>query len=372
MLDVSRQLIAVNTVDPPGNEALAAECIGAVLRQEGISFELQEIAPGRTNLIARLRGSGGKGALVYSAHFDTISVNRPDWTVDPFGGEVRDGRLYGRGATDMKAAMAAMLHAAVALKRSGQTLRGDLILAFSAAENSSCLGAKAMADSDLLDGATALLISEPTSLDVFIAEKGALWLRATARGEYGHNAFSEQRTGDRGSAILRMGEFLTRVRDLSIEAPRHEMLGPPTVNVGVIRGGVSTVLIADSCSADIDIRMVPGLSAEAVAAAFRRIAGPHVTIEILDYKPPVTTPADNEFVRLCATVCCEIRGAAPRLTGVPYYTDGAILAPRLGVPMVILGPGEVGKSGSVDEYVELAKLSQSLAMFVRIAEQYLA
>lgn len=372
MLELTQRLIAINTVDPPGNERQAAECVASVLRAEGIASELHDIAPGRSNLVARVPGTKERGSLVFSAHFDTISVNRADWSVDPFGGQVRDGRLYGRGATDMKAALAAMVYSAVALRRSGRPLRGDLVLAFTAAENSSCLGARQLVDQDLLAGAEALLISEPTSLDVFVAEKGALWLRVGARGEYGHNAFSEQRTGDRGNAIYRLSEYLLRVRDLVLEAPAHPYLGPPTVSVGLIRGGESTVLIPAHCSADIDIRMVPGLSVESVVAAFRAVAGEYVDVEVLDFKPPVTTPADHPFVKLCARACEDVLGAAPKLTGVPYYTDGAVIAPRMNLPMVIIGPGEVGKSGSIDEYVEIDKLNRSLDIFTRVAERYLS
>lgn len=372
LLDLSRRLIQLVTFDPPGNELPAAQLVAAVLNDYGIASELQSIGPNRSNVVARIKGVGKRPALIFSAHLDTIGVEEDQWSVAPFGAVVRDGRLYGRGATDMKAALAAMTVAAIALHQEEEALQGDLILAFSAAENSSCLGAKHLLESGVLAGAGALLISEPTSLDVFTAEKGALWLKATAKGEYGHNAFSEDRTGDRGSAILRMAEFLCRVRDLSIDAPTHSLLGPPTVNVGLIEGGISFPLIAPSCSAFIDIRTVPGLAVDAVLDQFREIAGEHVSIDFLDVKPPVDTPTDHPFVQQCVAAVRAERGAQPLVTGVPYYTDGAVLAPALGIPMVIIGPGEVGKSGSVDEYVEIAKLEASARIFLDIARGYLA
>lgn len=371
LLDLSRRLIQLVTFDPPGNELPAAQLVASVLSDYGIDSELQSIGDNRSNVVARIKGSGSRPALIFSAHLDTISVNEADWSVPPFGALVKDGRLYGRGATDMKAALAAMVVAGIAVKQCDKQLHGDLILAFSAAENSSCLGAKHMLDSGILDGSGALLVSEPTSLDVFIAEKGALWLQATAKGEYGHNAFSENRTGDRGSAILRMAEFLCRVRDLKIESPVHPLLGSPTVNVGLIQGGISWPLIAPECTASIDIRTVPGLTAEDVIAQFRAIAGPHVSIDLVDVKPPVDTPAEHPFVDLCVTSVVAERGAQPMVTGVSYYSDAAVLAPALNVPMVIIGPGEVGKSGSVDEYVELDKLEASARIFADIALRYL-
>ena len=164
-LALSQALIRLNTVDPPGNELAAAQVVARVLDAEGIPYELIEIGPGRANLLARVKGVGRRKSLVYSAHFDTIPADPAEWSRSPFGGEVADGRLHGRGATDMKAGMAAMVMAAVALKRSGAKLAGDLELALTAAENSNCLGAEKFVESGKLSDAGALLISEPSSLD---------------------------------------------------------------------------------------------------------------------------------------------------------------------------------------------------------------
>jgi succinyl-diaminopimelate desuccinylase len=369
LLSLSRQLISFQTFDPPGNELPAAELISSVLADHGIESELQSIGENRASVIARIKGKGTKPGLIFSAHIDTIPVNASEWSVDPFGGIVKDGRLYGRGATDMKAALASMLVAAIAVK--DEKLEGDLILAFSAAENSNCLGARTMVESGILEGAGALLVSEPTSLDVFIAEKGALWLQATAIGEYGHIAFSADRTGDIGSANLRMADFLCRVRDLKLDAVPHPLLGMPAVNVGMVHGGISFPLIAPECKAFIDIRTIPGMVPENVLAQFRAIAGPHVKIEILDNKPPVATPEDHPFVTLCVDSVRQQRAEEPAVTGVSYISDAAFISPGLDVPMVIIGPGELGKSGSIDEYCEIDKLEASARIFADIALKYL-
>ncbi|MEZ5924209.1 MAG: M20 family metallopeptidase [Hyphomicrobiaceae bacterium] len=369
---LAQELIRVDTVDPPGNERAAAEFVAKVLADAGIRAELIDIGPGRANLLARVKGSGERKSLVYSAHFDTIPADPAEWSRSPFGGEVAEGKLHGRGATDMKAGMAAMVMAAVALKRANAPLKGDLVLALTAAENSNCLGAEAFVRGGRLRDAGALLISEPSSLDVFVAEKGALWLRATATGDYGHNAFSESRTGDRGNAILRMAEFLSRVRDLEIEAPPHRHLGPPTINVGLIDGGVSRPIIAHRCTADIDVRTVPGLKPAAVLAQFRGIAGRHVTVEQTGFKPPVDTPDDDPFVKLCLDVTGEVRGRSVRPAGVGYYSDGTVLAPALGIPLVIIGPGETGMSGAVDEHCDLGKLALASRIYEKIAHRALS
>jgi succinyl-diaminopimelate desuccinylase len=371
-LRLARELISIDTIDPPGNEAKAAAVVGRWLGAEGIDAALHEIAPGRTNLIARLKGTGGRPALSMSAHFDTIGVDRTAWTRDPFGAEIVGDRVYGRGATDMKGGIASMTMAMIAIKRAGTQLRGDLVLHLTAAENSSLLGAREMVAAGQFDGVGALLNSEPSSMRLFVAEKGTAWLRATAHGDTGHSAFRDGETGDRGNAIVRLARFLDRIHDLDLKAPKHRHLKPPTINPGVISGGLSTPLTPPRAVCDIDVRLVPGLTPEAVIAAFREQAGPNIEIELLDTKPPVDTPDDDPFVQLCLDVLKQETGYAGGPEGVPYYSDCAVIAPVLNLPMVIIGPGEVGDSGRPDEYCSIANLEAAARVYRSIAEKYLA
>ncbi|MBJ9711908.1 M20 family metallopeptidase [Burkholderia gladioli] len=371
VIELTRALIAQDTSDPPGNEARAARVIAEALRAGGIEPHVYEVAPGRTNLVARILGAGRRPSLAFSAHFDTIGVDPGQWRVDPFAGEIRNGRLHGRGASDMKGGMAAMTIAALELQRDAARLEGDLLLTFSAAENSNCLGARRLLADGHFAGVGALLISEPTGNRAFVTEKGALWIRATAHGEYGHNAFSEYRSGDRGNAIVRLARYLDQAHDLRLAAPVHRHVGAPTINVGMIRGGKSTPLIPAQASADIDVRLVPGQSPELVIEAFRSIAGPHITIEALDIKVPVDTPDSHPFVVQCIEACRAEGVSDPGPGGVGYYSDGAVIAPPLNLPMVIIGPGEVGMSGAVDEYIDISKLETSVRIFERIARAYI-
>lgn len=370
-LELTRALIAQNTIYPPGHEEKAAAVVASKLREAGVGSIVYEILPRRTNLVARLAGTGEKPGLAFSAHFDTIDVDLDKWSVDPFAGEIRDGKLYGRGTADMKGGMAAMTMAMIAIARSGERLKGDLVLTFSAAENSDCLGAKRLVADGHLDGVGALLISEPSGNLPLVTEKGALWLRVTANGEYAHNAFTEDRVGDRGNAIIRLARYLDKAHDLKLNVPAHRHVKPPTINIGVIRGGHEAAFVPSKASADIDIRLAPGLSPEAVLAEFQAIAGPYISVEILDNKPAVDTPDDHPFVELCVAACRAETGRDVGPGGVGYYTDGAIICPALGLPMVIVGPGEIGMSGAIDEYVDVEKLETSALIFERIARDYL-
>lgn len=372
VLRLARALLAIDTIDPPGNEEKAAAVIARLLDEEGIEYTLQTIAPGRTNLVARLRGSGGRPALSMSAHFDTIGVDPETWTRNAFAGEIENGRLYGRGATDMKGGIAAMALAAVEIKRSGAKLRGDLVLHFTAAENSSLLGAKALVEGGYFEGVGALLNSEPSSMRLFVTEKGTVWIRATASGDTGHSAFRDGEAGDRGNAIVRLARFIDAIHELDLKAPPHRHLKPPTINPGMISGGLSTPLTPPRAVCDIDVRLVPGLEPEAVLAALQAHAGPHITLEILDSKLPVDTADDHPFVQLCLGALKDETGYAGGPEGVPYYSDCAAIAPVLNLPMVIIGPGEVGHSGRPDEYCEIEKLESSVRVYRSIAERYLA
>ena len=372
VLKLTRELLAVDTIDPPGNEETAARIMARVLAAEGIPSTFQTIAPCRTNLIARIKGTGERPALSMSAHFDTIGVDPASWTRNAFAGEVESGRVYGRGSTDMKGGMAAMAMAAVEIRRAGTPLRGDLVLHFTAAENSSLLGAKELVAGGYLEGVGALLNSEPSSMRLFVAEKGTVWIRATASGDSGHSAFRDGETGDRGNAIVRLARFIDRIHDLDLKAPAHRHLKPPTINPGMISGGLATPLTPTRAVCDIDVRLVPGLSTQDVLRSFQAVAGPHISLDILDSKPPVDTPDDDPFVQLCLKGLKDETGYSGGPEGVPYYSDCAVIAPVLNLPMVIIGPGEVGHSGRPDEYCEIDKLEASVRVYRTIAERYLA
>lgn len=370
-ISILQKLISIPTVDPPGNELEAARMVASILERENIESRIFDLGNGRANLVAKIVGKKEKPSLIYSAHFDTIAVDEKQWSCNPFGGDIINGKLYGRGSSDMKSGLVSMLLAAIILKRRKAELKGDLILAFSAAENSSCMGAKELVNSGQLADAGALLVAEPSSLKVIIAQKGAIWIRAIAKGEYGHNAFSEKRKGDRGNAIVRMAKFVERVQSLELQAKPHPHLGQPTVNIGIIRGGEHPVIIPEKCEILIDIRTVPQLEPDMVLEEFKKIAGHDISIEMLDIKPPVNTDENHEFVADCVNACVDVMGEKPAVTGVPYYTDGTVLAPALNVPMVIIGPGEIGLSGAVDEFVEVDKLHKATEVFIRIAERHL-
>lgn len=362
-----QRLIAIETCDPPGREIDAAVVVRDQLDALGIEAELDEFAPGRANVLGRVPGAGSKPPLVLSAHLDTVPVGTAPWSSPPFSGALRDGRVHGRGAADMKSAVAAIVAAAVALKRRPEPLAGDVLLAFSAGESSNCLGARRFVERGLQARMGALLVGEPSSLDVIVAEKAALWVRATARGRSGHVS------GDAGvNAIAVMMDFLRILETAELPAPPHPLLDGPSLRVGRISGGSAVNVTPDACSAEIDIRLAPGIAPDAVLAMLRGLAPDAVTLETMDFKPAVESAPDSPFVRLCAEACVAEAGRNPAILGVAYFSDATVLAAGLDVPFAIVGPGELGMSAQPDEWVSVEKVEAAARIYRRVAENWLA
>lgn len=366
--DLLGRLIRCESPDPPGDEVRVARALVRALRDLGFDPQVDEFAPRRFNVLVRIKGQGSRAPLVFSAHMDTLPAGTGAWTHPAFSGHFDGVRVYGRGACDMKSGLVAMVSAAVSLK--DQSLGGDLVLAFTGGESSSCLGARRLVDSKALKGAGAVLVSEPTSLRVALAEKAALWLRVTARGVAGHLSGDASRGHGGQSAIMAMMGFLGRVQS-ALPHDRHALLGPVTANVGTIAGGTAINLMPDLCVAELDLRLLPHHDADRVQEGLEDMAGDGFSFARIDFKPAVETRADNPFADLCLTTAAAVTGLPRDPVGVTYFSDAAVLCPALGAPMVIMGPGQLGGSGAIDESVVLADVITASRAHARIAKGWL-
>ena len=361
------ELIALPSCDPPGDESAVARRVHQTLVDLGIEATFDEFLPGRVNVLGRVRGRGTKKPLVFSAHLDTTPIGAQDWSFPPFAGDIVDGYVRGRGASDMKSAIAAFIAAAAQISRRTEPLAGDIILAFTAGESSNCLGARRLVAQGFQAEIGAFLCGEPSTLDLIVVEKAILWVKAVARGRIGHVS------GDPGrSAITTMAELVLALNALKLDLPGHPLLSPPTVNVGTIRGGSAVNVTPDACEAEIDVRFGPGIAVDRVMAMLRAVAPPDVTLTVSDFKPAVEEPADSPFVRLCCAATAAETGRTPDIKGVSYYSDGAILLDGITAPFVILGPGTLGMSGQTDETIPVANLAAVIGIYRRIAESWLA
>jgi succinyl-diaminopimelate desuccinylase len=355
-VDLALELVRLDTVNPPGREAAAASLLSERLSRAGFDVAAHEHAPGRPSLVARW---GDGPALCMTGHLDTVPLGGAPWSVEAFG-ELRDGRLYGRGSSDMKSGVAALVVAAEQVAALGDGDRG-LEIVLCAAEETGCEGAQHLASCGALGDVGAVLVAEPTGGVPHVAHKGVVWARASSEGKSAHG--SSPHLGR--NAIYPLASAIAAIASLTLDAEPHPILGEPTFNVGTISGGSGINLVPDRAEAGIDVRTVPGMTSGGVLDQLRAAAGPEVTIEpVLDLAPVATDPSD-EFVRSAF----EIAGSSGG--GLAYFTDAAALAPAYGSPpTVIWGPGEAGQAHQTDEWAETDRIEAAAEGFHELARRW--
>jgi acetylornithine deacetylase len=350
-LGLLRDLVAIDSVNPSlvsgaAGEAGIADAIAAHLRRIGLEVELQEVAPGRPNVIGVLEGRQPGRSLMWCGHMDTVGV---EGMAAPFDPIERDGRLYGRGAQDMKGGLAAMIDAARLVAAEGLD-HGRLIVAAVVDEEYASLGADALVTRWRADAA---VVTEPTDLQVAIGHKGFAWFQIVTAGRAAHGS----RPRDGRDAILRMGRVLHALealdRRLQSAAP-HPLLGVASLHASLIEGGRELSSYPDRCALKLERRTVPGETDALVTAEIEaeltklRDADPefHATLTSLFARPPYAVAAEHTLPRALARAA-----ATDRFVGMSFWTDAAVLG-SAGIPSVLFGPGGAGLH-STEEYVEI-------------------
>jgi succinyl-diaminopimelate desuccinylase len=370
------RLVQIRSVNPPGGELAIAEYVADILAAGGIATELISHGTDRASVLARIRGRGEAPNLLYSAHLDTVPVgaDAAAWLHNPFGGEVADGKVWGRGSADMKGGLAAMIAAALALVEADAPLRGDLLLAFTAGEEVDSLGAYAVAERTDLGPVGAIVVSEPSSNALFVAEKGALWIELITYGQTAHGSMPELGR----NAVMMMVALLGELDRLPVSCTKHPLLGSFTRSINTISGGVKTNVVPDRCTATVDMRTVPGQDHAAllrqiealIADLGARQPGFRASIKVLNDNIPLTTPPDHPAVGRMAGVIEAVTGRRPAPGGVRYYSDAVAYVPAFDAPMLICGPGQAGLAHQPDEYVEIDRLVES-ARILTLAAMHL-
>lgn len=377
----AQALIAVPSPNPPLATGAVAEAAAALLRRQvpGVELTLHEPGEGVVNLVARVHGSGPGRRLVMNGHLDTYPVNEAlPWTVDPLGGLVRDGRLYGRGAADMKGGIAASMTALALLGTHRASWRGEAVLTLAGDEESmGRLGTQWLIENVPHATGAAVIIGDAGSpMVVRFGEKGFLWVELETAGKPAHGAHVHMGVNaiDRLRAAL---DGLAALRDLPVAAPdavtdaiataqaiseplsgagEADTLGRVTVNIGQITGGTSMNLIPASARAGLDIRLPVGTSAAQVearvAAALSGVDG--VTWRVLRRFEPSFTPPDAEIVRTVAGAAAEVLGRAPAVNMRVGGSDSRLFR-MAGIPTVVYGPTPHNMGGA-DEYALVDEL----------------
>ena len=373
--EITRRLIRFDTINPPGNERPALAWIAELLEPAGFELAWQPLGTGRANLIARLPATlpVARAPLVLSGHIDTVPLGNAPWSVPPHEGVIRDGRIWGRGASDMKSGVAACVRAALDMA-AVRDRAADLRLILSAGEETGCDGVLALAaDADLLGAAGAMIVAEPTDNRPLLGHKGALWLHLHHRGVTAHGSMPERGR----NAIFAAMDSVAALRALDFGVGAHPVMGPVTLNLGTLHAGLNINSVPDLATLGVDIRTTPDLSNADARARVAAAAGDAVEIETLTDMAAVFTPADIPWMAAARARATAITGMAADTDGgaetAHYFTDASVLTAAFGhPPTLIMGPGPMALAHQTDEYAEVARIAACTRAFAAIAQEYLA
>jgi acetylornithine deacetylase len=373
LISTLTDLVRINSINPvlvPGapGEAEIAAFVAGWLRNAGLDAELSEPEPGRPSVLGRLRGVGGGQSLLLNAHMDTVGV---EGMPEPFSGTVRDGRLYGRGAYDMKGSLAACLIAAKSLAKSDR-LRGDLLVAVVADEEYGSLGT-----ADLVKhvSADAAIVTEPTSLRICRAHKGYAWIEVVVEGRAAHGSRFEEGI----DANLRMGRFLSALEGLEQELvgrPPHALVGPPSLHAATLEGGSGLSTYAARSVVKIERRTIPGETDASVMAELEallarlRADDPSFRGEARMFfsREPFEVPAEAAIVRALDGAASRVLGHAPAQVGDTPWMDSALLA-GAGIETVVFGPHGAGAHAK-EEWVDIDSVVQTAEVLAETARSW--
>ncbi len=372
LVQLLSDLVAIESINPSmkgakNGETIIGNYIFDYLKGLGLEVLRQEALPGRSNIFGKLPGADSKRRLLFEGHLDTMPIE--GMVIDPFTPKVEEGRLYGRGACDVKASIAAMLSALKIATEQGRP-KADLYFLGSVDEEYTFKGIL-----HFLKGrfwAQGAVVGEPTELDVVIAHKGMVRWRIEVTGKAAHS--SKPKEGI--NAVTKMARIICRIEDRMqpmLARISHPLVGPPTLSIGKIRGGIQINIVPDRCVIELDRRLNPGEDPNAVLESFEQLLNEmrgedpqlQVAMEepfLVDY--PLETEETEEVVLLAKSAISAVRGQA-KVKGVPYGTDGSKTA-RAGIPTIVLGPGSIDQAHTANEYVEIDQVVKAAEIYARM------
>ncbi len=362
------ELIRIPSVNPAGNpgvddpgEAGCANYLAGLLKQLGANVELWDVMPGRPNVLGKFPASTGeKPVLLLAPHTDTVSVQ--GMTIEPFAAEMRDGRIFGRGATDTKGSMASMLAALGHYREQIAELPVEIWFAGLMGEEAGQLGARDFCRKYRPD---FVVVGEPTGLDMVYAHKGCVWIDIKTHGHAVHASVPE----DGESAILKMLDLLDYFRNTlapQMAESSDPLLGVPTMNIGTIDGGSKINIVPDSCSCGVDIRTVPALDCKALISDTINALQEIVPDAEVSY-----TLADALDTDPSHPLAAKLLECGAKLTTAPWFCDAAVFAAS-GIPAVAVGPGTIAQAHTRDEFIAIDDLIAGEQFFMKFIDHLAA
>ena len=369
MKDLLKALIQADSTADQGESAVA-EVLAAWFQKQGIACTVDRWERKRANVMAHVPSAGRRPALLFVGHLDVVGPGEEPWGYPPFSASEAHGKIYGRGATDMKGGLAAVAVAIRDVVCSGTALQGDLLFAATAGEETDSAGVQRfMQDAGRLPPLAGVVVPEPTDLAVVTAHRGLFWLKITTRGKAVHSS-----TPQRGvNAILMMKRVLDELEHYEVPCQPHPLLGTSSMSINIIDGGEVMNMVPDRCELGLDIRTLPGQDCDALRYDFERMLA-HLKATVPQFESELVTEriagaieTDPEcpFVKtFCAAVAVDLTNA------IGFTTDAPHLQP-LGVPVVICGPGHPKLCHQVDEYIKIEELATGVELFKNVIRTFL-
>ena len=391
MIDFLRELVQTPSVFlpnvPGANEQAVAQIITDLLTEWGIPLQTWDVQPGRPNIVAELHGSLGEGPLLlFEGHTDVVTPgDMTAWSHDPYGAEVVDGKMYGRGTADMKGGVAAMLYAIRAIQQGGAKFAGTIRMLIPVDEEGLMIGIKDIVARGHATGAAGAIICEPEEHEICVAQKGALRLKLFSYGRVAHGAMPEEGVNALTAMILLLERVLTLQDELRAQHGSHPLLGKiyvsPTVARAPISGEASQInVLPDSCDAYLDIRTIPGVSHPAIIARIEtfisQICRMHPTfrfdVSVIDDRPSTEIPHTHALVDAVQYGHQQVFNVQAPFGGVPGSTDGTIITRDAGVPVVVYGPGHKRIPHQPDEFVIIDEVVRAAEVYIHAAFHFLS
>ncbi len=364
-------MVAINSVNPSleedgSGEGAMTSYIVDQIRDPRIELNIDQIEPGRFNVIARIPGTGGGRSLMLNAHMDTVGVAG---MTDPFDPREEDGKVYGRGAYDMKGSIAACMGAFQAILNSSTTLSGDLLLTLSADEEYASIGTQDLVKKYTAD---AVIVTEPTELSICLAHKGMFWLQIDVQGRAAHGSLYDEGI----DANMQMGHLLGALSSYAnelLERKPHPLAGPPSMHASTLNGGSEWSMYAAQSTLQLERRLVPGENSDAVLQEYLQILD-QVKREHPDFdakaslqmvREPYAIEKDSPIVECLQTAAAKVTGSPPAVSGKGFWMDSALFG-AAGIPAVIIGPAGGGAHAAV-EWVDLESVYQLTDILVQTA-----
>ncbi len=370
IVEIASKLVKINSENPPGREFDIASFVADELVKLGIKTVVDRFEDSRANVIGVWGEEYQSPSIMLNTHLDTVPAgDREKWSFPPFSGEVREGKIFGRGAVDAKGILASFLGALRELADRGWPLRGRIILAAVADEEVEGKGTKKLIASNLRTDYA--IVGEPTSLYVCTAHKGRLVIEVDFHGRSVHAS-----TPSKGvNAIYYASQFIEKIQKIKFKE-KHFLLGSPTCTATLIKGGIKDNIVPDSCNVTLDLRILPSMKPNIVSRTLEKIIREDIPrkyfqVRVVNYIPPAETPIENPLVRIARESIKEVTGRRVMVKGFQATCDMSFLVNHARIPTIILGPGRIEDAHVIDEAVEVQDLVKAAEIYVKILEKIL-